>query len=27
VVAYLKAWLDAGKDFKQNPIKNATAIY
>ena len=27
VVAYLKAWLDVGKDFKQNPNKVADAIY
>jgi ABC-type nitrate/sulfonate/bicarbonate transport system substrate-binding protein len=27
VVAYLKAWLDAGKDFKQNPTKVADVIY
>ncbi len=27
VVAYLKAWLDAGKDFKQNPNKVADVIY
>ena len=27
VVAYLKAWLEAGKDFKQNPAKVADVIY
>lgn len=27
VVAYLKAWLDVGKDFKQNPQKVADVIY
>ncbi len=27
VVAYLKAWLDVGKDFKQNPGKGADVIY
>jgi ABC-type nitrate/sulfonate/bicarbonate transport system substrate-binding protein len=27
VVAYLKAWLDVGKDFKQNPGKVADVIY
>jgi ABC-type nitrate/sulfonate/bicarbonate transport system substrate-binding protein len=27
VVAYLKAWLEAGKDFKQNPTKVADVIY
>jgi NitT/TauT family transport system substrate-binding protein len=27
VVAYLKAWLDAGKDFKSNPAKVADVIY
>ncbi len=27
VVAYLKAWLDAGKDFKSNPSKVADVIY
>ena len=27
VVAYLKAWLDAGKDFKNNPTKVADVIY
>ncbi len=27
VVAYLKAWLDAGKDFKQNPKKVDDVIY
>ena len=27
VVAYLKAWLDVGKDFKQNPNKVADVIY
>jgi ABC-type nitrate/sulfonate/bicarbonate transport system substrate-binding protein len=27
VVAYLKAWLDAGKDFKGNPAKVADVIY
>lgn len=26
-VAYLKAWLDVGKDFKQNPSKVADVIY
>jgi ABC-type nitrate/sulfonate/bicarbonate transport system substrate-binding protein len=27
VVAYLKAWLDVGKDFKQSPQKVADVIY
>ena len=27
VVAYLRAWLEAGKDFKQNPTKVADVIY
>lgn len=27
VVAYLKAWLDVGKDFRQNPNKVADVIY
>ena len=27
VVAYLKAWLEAGKDFKQNPTKVSDVIY
>jgi ABC-type nitrate/sulfonate/bicarbonate transport system substrate-binding protein len=27
VVAYLKAWLEAGKEFKQNPAKVADVIY
>src|SRR5215831_8307140 len=27
VVAYLKAWLEAGKDFKSNPAKVADVIY
>jgi NitT/TauT family transport system substrate-binding protein len=27
VVAYLKAWLDAGRDFKENPKKVADVIY
>jgi ABC-type nitrate/sulfonate/bicarbonate transport system substrate-binding protein len=27
VVAYLKAWLEAGNDFKQNPTKVADVIY
>jgi NitT/TauT family transport system substrate-binding protein len=27
VVAYLKAWLEAGKDFKSNPTKVADVIY
>ncbi len=27
VVEYLKAWLDVGKDFKQNPGKTADVIY
>jgi ABC-type nitrate/sulfonate/bicarbonate transport system substrate-binding protein len=27
IVAYLKAWLDAGKEFKDNPKKVAAAIY
>ena len=27
VVDYLKAWLDVGKDFKQNPAKAADVIY
>ena len=27
VVAYLKAWLDAGKDFRSNPAKVADVIY
>ena len=27
VVAYLKAWLEAGRDFKQSPDKVADAIY
>jgi ABC-type nitrate/sulfonate/bicarbonate transport system substrate-binding protein len=27
VVAYLKAWLDVGKDFKQSPTKVADVIY
>jgi ABC-type nitrate/sulfonate/bicarbonate transport system substrate-binding protein len=27
VVAYLKAWLDAGKDFRENPGKVAEVIY
>jgi NitT/TauT family transport system substrate-binding protein len=27
VVAYLKAWLEAGKDFKQNPTKVADVIF
>jgi sulfonate transport system substrate-binding protein len=27
VVDYLKAWLDVGKDFKQNPTKAADVIY
>jgi NitT/TauT family transport system substrate-binding protein len=27
VIAYLKAWLDAAKDFKQNPKKVADVIY
>jgi NitT/TauT family transport system substrate-binding protein len=27
VVAYLRAWLDAGKDFKQNPAKVSDVIY
>jgi ABC-type nitrate/sulfonate/bicarbonate transport system substrate-binding protein len=27
VVAYLKAWLDAAKDFKDNPTKVADTIY
>ncbi|TAJ87999.1 ABC transporter substrate-binding protein [bacterium] len=27
VVDYLKAWLDVGKDFKQNPAKTADVIY
>ncbi len=27
VIEYLKAWLDVGKDFKQNPIKVADVIY
>src|SRR5512141_1033885 len=27
VVAYLKAWLDVGRDFKQNPKKVADVIY
>jgi len=27
VVAYLKAWLEAGKDFKQNPAKVSDVIY
>ena len=27
VVAYLKAWLDAGRDFKENPAKVADVIF
>jgi ABC-type nitrate/sulfonate/bicarbonate transport system substrate-binding protein len=27
VVAYLKAWLDVARDFKENPVKVADAIY
>jgi ABC-type nitrate/sulfonate/bicarbonate transport system substrate-binding protein len=27
VVAYLKAWIDVGRDFKQNPDKVADVIY